>query len=75
MDDGDERAIREAAYFIWENEGRPDGCALDHWMRAARQIEASRRTGHELAGDTEAVIEGSPDADYPAVLTKAVSGG
>ena len=30
-----EQAIRErVAYAIWEEEGRPDGKALDHWQRA-----------------------------------------
>jgi hypothetical protein len=28
------QAIRERAYGIWGREGRPDGKALDHWLRA-----------------------------------------
>jgi len=28
-----EQAIRERAYAIWEEEGRPDGKRLDHWRR------------------------------------------
>lgn len=75
MDKGDEQTIREAAYLIWENEGRPDGCAVDHWMRAVQQVEARLGTQDPLEGDTEAVIEGNPEADYPAVLTKDVPGG
>ena len=39
--DGDaEQAVREAAYFIWEREGRPEGRAPDHWRRAV--IERAR---------------------------------
>jgi hypothetical protein len=34
-----EEAIRERAYAIWEEEGRPDGKALDHWLRAIRQTQ------------------------------------
>ena len=73
MDGSDEQAIREAAYFIWENEGRPDGRDLEHWARAVRQLGADR--DEPLAAETEAVLAGSPDADYPAVLTKDVPGG
>jgi hypothetical protein len=32
-----EREMRDAAYFLWEHEGRPDGRALDHWLRVAGQ--------------------------------------
>lgn len=32
--------IRETAYRIWESEGCPDGCALEHWLRAKREVEA-----------------------------------
>jgi DUF2934 family protein len=58
-----EEAIREAAYFIWENEGRPEGRALDHWLRASGQP------------DEEKVLDGRPDANIPAMLTKDVPGG
>ena len=27
-------AIREAAYFIWEREWRPEGRSYDHWVSA-----------------------------------------
>ena len=33
-----EQAIRERAYAIWEEEGRPDGKDLDHWLRAEAEI-------------------------------------
>jgi Protein of unknown function (DUF2934) len=35
----DERQIiRELAYEIWEIEGRPEGRAVEHWVRAERRI-------------------------------------
>jgi hypothetical protein len=33
-----ESFIRERAYAIWEQEGRPDGREWDHWVRASREI-------------------------------------
>jgi hypothetical protein len=36
-----EQAIRERAYAIWEEEGRPDGRHLDHWRRAEDEINSA----------------------------------
>ena len=66
------QATREAAYQLWEHEGRPEGRALDHWLWAVEQTGA-RRPG--LLLDEEKVLEGRPDADMPAMLTKDVKGG
>lgn len=33
-----EEVIRGIAYDIWEKEGRPDGKALEHWLRAKKTI-------------------------------------
>jgi Protein of unknown function (DUF2934) len=30
--------IREGAYAIWEQEGKPDGRDLDHWLQAEAEI-------------------------------------
>jgi hypothetical protein len=37
LDEAEERRVRERAYEIWDEEGRPEGRALDHWLRAARE--------------------------------------
>jgi hypothetical protein len=37
----EEEPIRERAYAIWEEEGRPEGRQLDHWLRAAAEINQS----------------------------------
>jgi Protein of unknown function (DUF2934) len=31
--------VRERAYLIWVDEGRPQGRELDHWLRAKWEIE------------------------------------
>jgi hypothetical protein len=33
-----EHEMRNAAYYLWEEEGRPEGRALDHWLRVSRQL-------------------------------------
>jgi Protein of unknown function (DUF2934) len=30
--------IEVCAYWIWEQEGRPEGRALDHWLQAELQL-------------------------------------
>lgn len=41
---GDIERIRERAYFIWEDRGRPHGQDLDHWLIA--EMEAHGRQAH-----------------------------
>ena len=40
-----DEVVREAAYFIWEREGRPEGCAPDHCVSALAEV---RETDDEL---------------------------
>ena len=60
------KAIRERAYFLWENEGRPEGRALDHWQHAAAE---------ERFVDEDKILVGCADANILAMLTKDVPGG
>jgi hypothetical protein len=39
----DERSIRERAYFLWEQEGRPEGRAEEHWHQARRELAGLRK--------------------------------
>jgi hypothetical protein len=57
-DDARARNVRQRAYFIWQEEGCPDGRADDHWHRAW-EMES------EAALD-EAVDESFPASDPPA---------
>jgi hypothetical protein len=40
MDPEIERKVRERAYSIWEEEGRPQGKDRQHWERAAQLVAA-----------------------------------
>ena len=46
--------IRERAYLLWEQAGRPDGGDLEFWERAREQVEreqaASRRDRNAETG-------------------------
>jgi hypothetical protein len=41
MENREER-IRAKAHQLWEEAGRPDGEADDHWLEAARLIDADQ---------------------------------
>ncbi len=36
-----EEQLMTRAYEIWENEGHPEGRALDHWLEAHRQLRVT----------------------------------
>ena len=48
MPDGREEAIRQRAHALWQQEGRPDGRDLEHWLRAEAEI-----CGKKYAGVTD----------------------
>lgn len=31
--------ISRRAYEIWDQNGRPDGCELDHWLQAEKELD------------------------------------
>jgi pyrroloquinoline quinone (PQQ) biosynthesis protein C len=71
MDDRDQK-LREHAYKIWEDEGRPEGSHEDHWRRAEQQHGTSEKENIEgienwkvEAGETEE--EHAPV--WPSVIT------
>ena len=35
-------AVRDTAYFLWEEEGRPEGRAQEFWRRALEQFRRAR---------------------------------
>src|SRR4051794_39899816 len=56
----EEHRIRERAYFMWEQEGRPRGRELDHRLRAEAEI-----AGERLRGSITALTDTAPDANIP----------
>jgi len=56
-------AIRERAYAIWEEEGRPEGRAWDHWYRAQQEF-----AGHVPTANGD---RGAAPKTKPRRITKA----
>ncbi len=65
--------VRETAYFLWEQEGRPHGQDREHWERA--RAAAGRVREEAPMEDEEKILEGRLDVNFPALLTRDVPGG
>ena len=62
--ENNEQAVREAACYLWEREGRPDGQAEDHWQHAMiERFGPKRRDDDALVDDEEKVVAGRPDVN------------
>ena len=49
MSESREQAIRERAYALWEQDGRPEGRSLAHWSQAETEIAVK----HAVAAQDE----------------------
>ena len=47
MDDKEQR-LRDRAYKIWEDAGRPDGSHEDHWKQAEEQHDLTEQESEEV---------------------------
>ena len=63
------RAVRDTAYFLWEQDGRPEGRSFDYWLKAKeihqRQLAYDRwlAEGSPKGRDLEIWVEVSREID------------
>lgn len=43
-----ELAVRETAYFLWEQDGKPEGREQEYWFRALERTLRERRADRDL---------------------------
>lgn len=43
-----ERQVRQAAYHLWEEAGRPDGKEKDYWFQAMDKLLVSRKADESV---------------------------
>ena len=58
--------IRQRAQEIWEQEGRPEGRAEEHWARAERELGPSPKGGQTKAAGKPAGQAKAPSAKKAA---------
>ncbi len=75
MDHDLEHRIRERAYEIWQEEGRPEGREAQHWQQAAAEFAEARQES-SVAAPRQVTRKGSlktPTSDASAKRAKASS--
>lgn len=62
----DEQKIREAAYRLWEKQGKPQGQDLEHWFTAENS------SGEESSGENSdnSTSDSAPSGEDPEVKTE-----
>jgi hypothetical protein len=48
-----EQAVRETAYFLWEQDGRPEGQEKEYWFRALERTLRERHSSREIGRDPD----------------------
>ena len=52
-----EQRVRERAYDIWQNTGRPEGKSVEHWLQAEAEITAEEQgLEQEIALESEDAV-------------------
>ena len=78
MDQEIECRIRERAYEIWEEEGRPHGREAQHWQQAAGEMadaqRESRETGKPARKTTTQNASRTKSAEGKTASKKSASG-
>jgi hypothetical protein len=72
MEDDREEWVRLRAYRLWEEEGRPEGRAQDHWHEAKRRVVLEEGLGEPVEGTRPELPQEArpePQPEPPADLT------
>jgi hypothetical protein len=51
--------ISRRAYELWENEGKPEGCDLRHWLQAEQEL-SSHQASHAQTEPARTPASGAP---------------
>lgn len=61
------KRVEERAYALWESEGKPHGCDLDHWCRAEAEITAAGTVTCCTSSTAETASQAAPPEESRAV--------
>lgn len=57
--------IQKRSYEIWQEEGRPDGLAFEHWLRAKAELDALFSTNRRLINIDGNIVPPRPHVTLP----------
>lgn len=64
-----EQAVRETAYFLWEQDGRPQGREKEYWYRALERTLRERNADDGLRQHPDGGAEREPIGDHARRLS------
>ncbi len=64
-------SIRRRAFQIWEDQGRPEGRDMDHWLQAESELAPPAAARRKAAAKPAAAKPATVKAKAPAVKAKA----
>ena len=67
----EDTAIHQLAYSIWLREGRPEGKALDHWLRATAELAGAYGARFAALTDCGQRSEPRPRISVPPAVSEA----
>jgi hypothetical protein len=67
-----EQAVRESAYFLWEQDGRPEGREHEYWYRALERNLRQRNGGETLPPGVHGAEHRQPMGDHNRRLALGV---
>jgi hypothetical protein len=67
---GNDAAIREQAYLLWEQEGRPDGREMEFWTRAQVKVAESEQLQHLTKAPPKPAKTADPESTPKAAASK-----
>jgi hypothetical protein len=67
-----EQAVRETAYFLWEQDGRPQGREQEYWYRALERTLRERNADHGLRNGPDGAAHREPMGDHNRRLSLGI---
>lgn len=67
-----EQAVRETAYFLWEQDGRPQGREQEYWYRALERTLRERNADHRLRDGPDRAGHREPMGDHNRRLSLGI---
>lgn len=67
-----EQAVRETAYFLWEQDGRPQGREQEYWYRALERTLRERNADHGLRHGPDGAAQREPMGDHNRRLSLGI---
>jgi hypothetical protein len=58
-----QEAIAQRAHEIWESEGRPEGRAMEHWLRAVSELKAQSAENNAASRESNGHAEQEPSVN------------